>query len=254
MEDRKTQYFQCAVELLKSGQRPSADQLVHRCGGSKTTALAALDQFWSKQLPDLIAGNADFNEAIPQPVREAAMTLWSTANTAATEAATAIYASTKAELAVQIALTEKAQAERDAALAQITTLQEENSAHKAKVEFLGNEVETLNANLHTEQEAYRISREALAEAESQIDQLKAEQAQERAQAAESIKIVTTALKEAHASELKRLTADNTLLLQRLASMQEERDRAIAQVGQSHTAPSKIRSRLRVSKRKVKSEV
>lgn len=252
MEDRKAQYFQYAVELLKAGTRPSADMLVHACGGSKQTALAVLNDFWQTYVPDILAGAGDFSPTIPFEVREAAKAMWTAATTTANAEAQAIYASLKVDIAIQAEIAEKAKAALSEAQAETASLQEEKAQAVSRAEAITQELLATEAAAAELRSGYEDAHARIATLQAELAQCRADQAAERAQASESIRLVTEALKEAHTRELATLHNENTLLQSRLETLRDEYDRAIS-LGQPALGSSPYRSRLRTVRRvKVKS--
>jgi len=72
-----------ALALLRAGTRPTADMLVGQFGGSKATAVKAMELFWASWLPERLAAGA----LVPPPdaVDQAVRAVWELAQQAATK-------------------------------------------------------------------------------------------------------------------------------------------------------------------------
>lgn len=116
--DALSKHAAAALEEIREGRHPTADALVHRVGGSKTTAVTELRLFWQDVLPAII--RATTTDA-PDPVRQLAGEIWTRALLEARREAQTQFAERKTELArandrAQAAI-QSAHRERDAALA-----------------------------------------------------------------------------------------------------------------------------------------
>lgn len=101
-------YFDEAWALICTGERPSADKLVARLGGSKATAVSALRAFWATELPARLQAQ---HVVAPTPIHALAAKVWTEAQQLARQDADAALASAHAELAAERAAL---QAERQA--------------------------------------------------------------------------------------------------------------------------------------------
>lgn len=63
-----------AWNQMAAGRRPSADSVLALVGGSKQTAVAAMNFFWTSYLPDMLSGRTV--DDVPDPVMQSAATMW----------------------------------------------------------------------------------------------------------------------------------------------------------------------------------
>lgn len=69
-------YYRMCWQILQSGRRPTADDLVERLRGSKSTAVNAINEFWATWLPTQIG---TLKDTPPDPVAHAAKEFWALA-------------------------------------------------------------------------------------------------------------------------------------------------------------------------------
>ena len=69
-------YHTEALNLVRDGRRPTADDLVKKLGGSKTTAHNALNDFWARWLPEYLGS---LKPDAPEPVGQALRQVWAIA-------------------------------------------------------------------------------------------------------------------------------------------------------------------------------
>ena len=69
-------YYTEALNLLRAGRRPTADDLVAKLKGSKTTAHNRLNEFWDQWLPDYLGS---LQPDAPDPVGHALRKVWAIA-------------------------------------------------------------------------------------------------------------------------------------------------------------------------------
>lgn len=80
-----------AWHQLAAGRRPTADSVLDVVRGSKATAVAAMQFFWSTYVPGIVSGRT--LEDVPDPVARLAGQIWSKAVRLATDRAQADFAS-----------------------------------------------------------------------------------------------------------------------------------------------------------------
>jgi chromosome segregation ATPase len=88
-------YFDEAWALICTGERPSADKLVARLGGSKSIAVSALRTFWATELPARMQAQ---HVIAPTPIHALAAQIWTEAQLLARKDADAALASAHAAL------------------------------------------------------------------------------------------------------------------------------------------------------------
>lgn len=88
-------YHRLCWQLLQAGRRPTADDLVERLRGSKSTAVKAINEFWSTWLPTRIGS---FKESPPDEVAHAAKEFWAIAKSFADDRAAENHADAKKKL------------------------------------------------------------------------------------------------------------------------------------------------------------
>lgn len=138
----RNQMLDRAYALLKAGQRPTADALVAELGGSKATAVQALQEFWTSYLPPRLTEDANAtSEGPPQTALALATELWRRALE---------YADTQLE------------AKRAAALAETES---ERAELEAEREAMEDERQRLKEEAETAQRSAAAARTAAEEAE-----------------------------------------------------------------------------------------
>ena len=91
-------YYDEAWAMICTGERPSAEKLVARLGGSKTTAVTALRVFWATELPKRMQAQ---HVVAPTKIHEIAARLWTEAQKLARDEAELGFSAERAELVVQ---------------------------------------------------------------------------------------------------------------------------------------------------------
>lgn len=147
------------LDMLRRGLRPTVDLLVAECGGSRTTATAALADLWSQSLPGLLA-RAEGTDDTPEPVLRAMRTLWTDALGIGAEKAA-----------------EALQGERDRITAERSTIETERQEAAVQREAYAARLGEIEASLteaHRDkdaaQEAVRAARDELQLAQDQIEE------------------------------------------------------------------------------------
>jgi hypothetical protein len=84
-----------AWQQLTAGKKPTADSVLRRVGGSKATAVVALQQVWGDYLPILLAWPYRRTPGTDHPARHL---LWAKADRLATDRAEAAVAGERAAL------------------------------------------------------------------------------------------------------------------------------------------------------------
>ena len=141
-------YFDEAWALICIGERPSADKLVARLGGSKSIAVSALRAFWSKELPRRMQAQ---HVVAPTKIHEIAARLWTEAQKLARDEADEALARERAAVAAdRVALDQARQtlAGREAELAAQLAAANSQAARLAGAEKqLRAHVETLEGSV-----------------------------------------------------------------------------------------------------------
>lgn len=125
---RPQQMIEFAYQLVLAGEKPTADRLRAEFGGSQTTAVQALQAFWTDYLPDRLRAVEVDDPGFPAVLRNALKEIWQ----AAQDHARAALAEKEARLeAERDALVARAQAAESALAAAQDAAQEEREAMAA---------------------------------------------------------------------------------------------------------------------------
>lgn len=200
-----TPYFDEAWALICTGERPSADKLVARLGGSKATAVSALRVFWATELPARMQAQ---HVVAPTEVHALAAKVWTEAQHRARKDADAALARAHAEL----------DAERAALQAERQALAGREKEHAAQLA-------AANAQAARLAGAERELRDRLAAQESTLKELR-EQRDRLTRTVDSLEALLAAAQEKH--EAKRTQLEARLDTLAGALQQAEGQRAAAQ--------------------------
>lgn len=171
-------HLEYAVELLRSGQRPTLDLLVSHNGGSRTTAQQALNALWTEHLPALLL-ESDSESTLPDSVRSALVSVWTQALREARELAEAALTDEKSQLSAARATLES----------QLQSLQGERVAAQEAVEDASRRVREATEALEREREARRAAIEDASDARERAEGL----AQKLADASQALSDSSAAL-------------------------------------------------------------
>lgn len=183
--DASKPYFDEAWSLICTGERPSADKLVARLGGSKATAVSALRVFWATELPARMQAQ---HVIAPTPIHALAARIWTEAQQLARKDADAALASAHAALDADRAAL---QAERQA----LAGREQEHAAQLAAA----------NAQAARLAGAERELRSRLEAQESTLKELR-EQRDRLTRTADSLEVLLAAAQEKHEAKRTQLEA------------------------------------------------
>lgn len=175
--DRHLDY---ALELLRSGRRPTLDMLVAENGGSRTTAQQALNALWSEHLPALLL-EADSENTLPDSVRSALVSVWSQAMREAQEIATAALDDERKAV----------ETTRATIQAQVEALESEREIVQRTAEGSERQVREALGELEREQEARRLAQEDASDARERAESLSGQLAKSDRALAEASKALAS---------------------------------------------------------------
>lgn len=196
MTDRSQQMIEFAFQLLLAGERPTADRLRAEFGGSQTTAVQALQAFWTDYLPARLKAAEVDDPSFPSALRDALRDLWRAAQEQA-----------------HAALAEQAQRLEAERAALVARAQDAESALAAAQETAHEERESMAAVLRDRDEEARHLRERVTLLERAV-----QEAEEQ----------TQRISESARREIASLIAERDRLSAALRAIQEERAALAAQ--------------------------
>ncbi len=215
-----------AYELVREGRKPTVPEIQRRIGGSNTTILAGMDEFWN-EIRELLAG-ANVS-GLPENVADGMRALWRFAVEEA-NAGLVVYRK-EADRRVAEAVAARTRAEETAATV-TTRLEESERIHqelKAEVAKSRGEQDNLRSKWVTEEAARKQLEQRLAESLERVQQVTTEKEAEIQRAWETRNRDLEARDRAHAEamevEQKRADEMERRLVARMDKERTGRERA-----------------------------